>query len=451
MNIYTIQRPAASKKTGLDIGDPNHYTSSLVNLPTDSKRRLVLEAETHQSGQDYTIIDRNIQGDTNQLIVSVFDGHGEKGHIHSYIASRLLVSRLRCLVPIYKLHLKNGLMTGIPQDDKIRELTEYCYLETQELLTSGKFPVIDTTSGTTAAAALILIVKHEGKSHRFLISTNAGDSQIIWSSKPTQYTECSMDHNCDNKDAVQLYANRLAKIRTSVRQQLQQLDGDTSTKNSFLKHDILKQLDTLYPKPVYYSRINCGGPVWDMPGFCDQWGRPQPIPVFKYYGDNYDQVLLDEDNYEKMSQYYPNGTQSRRTPETYCRPDGRIVAVPGQESDNWGSTLQGGCQTINGFGDHVYYPHHSATPHVSVSSINEPGKLIVASDGLTDLFYFQDLMDQFHTITKNKEDVTKELYKLLLETAQQDPNYPYQMDSDGEKWYPQWDDMSGVFISLDGL
>lgn len=423
--ITSVHRPDASKRY-LDPTteiDPQH---PLLTIPG---------AEINQAGHDATLVLKNLLGKTSHFIVAVADGHGQKGHLHSYIAIRLLAKQLLSCVPVFLLHLKN-IQKSPEVNSLIQQLVTYSYEKVQKLMSTTEtdnlppFPQLDRESGTTMAMALVLTTN----GNRYLISTNAGDSQILWSnSLDSEPIQCSMDHNCDNPEAVKIYLERLALKRREI-QNLKDTDPDL----------YFKLHQQLQPRPVYFSRINCGGPVWNM--FTDEHGIPAPIKVYDYTGPEKSIPVLNVDGYEKVSTYYPHGTQSRRHPPTYQRPsDGRTVAIKGKEMDNWGSTLQGDSQTLNGFGDTQYYPHHSCKPHVSIHEINSPGKIIVATDGLSDLFYFKELMDWvWKESTSNLE---QRFYTYLFDTvAPRDTDYPSIKIAGLD--YPKWDDMSGIFVSL---
>ncbi len=185
-----------------------HHPSSKT-IEENNTRVHIEGAIKHTAGQD-TII--HIPMEDQQAIFGCFDGHGINGHFHSYIASGILCKRLQTCVPIFKMHLERGMT------EKIQQLIKYCYLYTQDMLYSGSFTNIDKYSGTTAAVALVLKVNIDGIETRKLISTNAGDSSILWKPKglDTQHTECSLEHNCDNIEAVQAYLDRLKLKREEI-------------------------------------------------------------------------------------------------------------------------------------------------------------------------------------------------------------------------------------------
>ncbi len=397
-----------------------------------------------QVGQDYTCIVNGVKDDKRQTIYSVADGHGSNGHYYSYIATRLLANNFISFWPIIQMHLRRYQEnTMYPYLKRITDIINYCYDHVKQWLKSPLFTKLDNKSGTTMAMSLIVIVN--GK--RYHIATNVGDSQIIWSDKQDSYTHCSMEHNCDNMEAVGLYLKRLANIRKPYIDQLNTLNEiENKTTEQLDKINKLSEtINTYMPKPVYYSRINCGGPVWDYPEFCDKFGKPQPIPVYKYHGDDYTEISLDTDSYEKISKYYAHGNQSRRLPDTYIRLDGRTVAVPGQEHDNWGSSLSGGTQTLNGFGDTIYHPHITHKPHISISEINTCGRLLLASDGLTDLFYYKDLMSWFKQNQYNT-NFTQDFTNFMYNTVSNEEMYPSQREDMIR--YPKWDDVSGIFVTI---
>ena len=457
-SVERVLLPHATK-THLASSTPDQFQSAAQ--PYLSIAREIGEWDGRGAGQDYTVLVKNIQGDSRQLLVGVADGHGSLGHLHSYATSRVLTNKLLTVWPIFQLQLKGNDDTTT-RLDKITELVTYCYLQTQELLSrTNIFPELDERSGTTMAMALIVVVNAK----RYLISTNAGDSQILWSNGLHHVTECSMDHNCDNPRAVELYLARLRDTRHHVQMCLDAIiDEEPHTHGPIITAPTLKtrlaleaQLQSLQPRPVYYSRINCGGPVWDMDMFTNEAGIPQPIKVYRYTGPDQDQVSLDTDNYENISKWHPYGCQSIRYPETYVRADGRTVAIPGHEMDNWGSTLAGGTQTLNGFGDLYSTPHTSPTPYVSVESIDQEGRLIVASDGLTDLYEFKDLINWFWDETPSCPEVSpnttsfqKRFNNHIFDTASLHPNFPISYDLMSSP-LPKWDDVSGLFVSLPSM
>ena len=432
---HFLSRPASQKRF-LDAGK-----FFRTHAPDQGRHLLQLDGlETQRAGHDYLSFLQNVQDQPGQLLISVADGHGPNGHLHSYVATRLLAKQLLYCCPLFQRHLQLGLAD---KETKITSLVHYCYQLVQNQMTSGQFPSLDRYSGSTMAMALVLVVG--GK--RYLIATNAGDSPILWSSGPENCLECSTDHNCDNLEAVKSYVSRLARERAEITKEIEKYrdpagDGLELQRQ---RHQLQQRLKTLQPRPVYYSRINCSKLIWDMPEFLNDRGIPQPIKVYQYLGENQDQVVLDQENYEKISRYYPHGTQSRRVPPTYQREDGRTVAVAGREHENWGSCLAGNSQTLRGFGDLDHYPHHSAEPAVKVLTIQGPGRLLLASDGLTDLYYFQDLMAWFwkHSETSNLED---QFLDFLFQSAADDPNYP-AITFEGVT-YPKWDDVGGVLVEF---
>ena len=438
--IHTIAAAYASKR---HLDASKHFQKGVAPESDEALAQLEVPGlETSHAGHDYMSFLRNVRGDPRQLLVGVADGHGDRdrGHFHSYVGTRLLANRLLSCWSIYEMHLKNYRDGDASSAGKIRQLTEYCYQEVQMLMTGPRYPSLDDYSGTTMSMALIVVVN----GHRYLISTNAGDSQIIWSDPETDYQECSMDHNCDNLEAVRLYAQRLSKLRRQLQSQLDltpESDSETRTQ-------LEDQIRQLLPRDVYYNRINCSHLIWPQPEFLDAFGQPAPIPVFKYQGEDRDQVVLHQENYEKISKYYPTGTQSKRLPETYVREDGRTVAKPGLEAENWGSTLQGNSQLLHGFGDHQYGAHHSCQPHVTVRPISNSGRLLLATDGLTDLFYFDQLM-QWFADHETDPDLVNNFYQHLWQATGDDPAYPTLRLE--EKTYPRWDDVGGVFVSLPSM
>jgi serine/threonine protein phosphatase PrpC len=532
------------------------------------ERAAECRAQCHAAGQDYTVAAAGVGGHPMQALLGVFDGHGPDGEHHAFVGGRLLTRRLLAAWPEYQVLLlrrvraregqkapqKEGQQAGQQEglegsesgsaaaaaeagaveaeeavDVGIEAVTRRCYLGTQEALTGGAFPHCSAGSGTTAAAALVVVVAHAGREHRFLVSTNAGDSQVLWSATgggaagekgekgeasqrhaggehdecagdghcapaDGQYEECSLDHNCDSMEAVRLYLGRLSAQRRALRQRQEAAAVDaakckasrqrpkggakgnkgtgrgTGKSRGFPRRanraerraaaeaegrvQALAREGTRYePRPVYYSRMNCGGSGFTMPQIHDAYGRPEPLPVYRYEGPERDQVALDHDSFERMAMHVQGvGVQSRRTPPTYRRPsDDKLVAKPGHEHENWGSTLGGHGQCLNGLGDADSGVHGSAVPHVSVRRVDGPGRLLVGSDGLTDLFRFGPLM-RWCREHGGAPDALKRLYEHVFDTAAADQHggYPARADALG-RLYPRWDDVSGVLACLPGM
>lgn len=422
--LNTIYR-AHSNKRNLD------YEAALYNLSPEifAKNREIVhfEGATKQTaGQDVVLTKRF---NDSEMLIGCFDGHGEKGHYHSYIVSGLLSKLLYKSIPLLKRHLEKE--TPL---DKLKEFLTFCYVQTQQKLYNGSFENIDEYSGTTAAVALVLMVTINGVPTRKLISTNVGDSCILWKGlTDDKSVECSLEHNCDCMEAVEVYLKRLSAKRRSIQQHL--LVTEVTTEKRFA---LEKELNDYHPRQIYYFRLDNPISTWLY-----SQGYTKPMTLFNYTDD--DTPELNTVDYEIVSAYYPHGHQSIRVPETYVRKDGRTVAKPGLEHENWGATLGGCNQTLNGFGDRGYHPHISVIPHISVHDITQPGKLLVASDGLLDLFDFEDLM---MFIQNHNDGFEAHMYAHLFETASKHEQYTTVTDASTHVIYPEWDDVSATVVSF---
>jgi serine/threonine protein phosphatase PrpC len=421
--LNTIYRAHANKRE-LD------YDAALYNPSPEivSKNREIIhfEGATKQTaGQDVVLTKRFNDSD---MLIGCFDGHGDKGHYHSYIVSGLLSKVLYKSIPILKRHLERE-----GNIDKLKEFLTFCYVQTQQQLYNGSFSNIDEYSGTTAAVAIVLMVTINGVPTRKLISTNVGDSCILWKGlADDKSVECSLEHNCDCMKAVEAYLKRLSAKRTSIRQHL---ETEVTTERRFT---LEKELNDYQPRQIYYFRTDSPVSTWLY-----SQGYTAPLSLFNYTDD--DTPELNQVDYEIISAYYPHGQQSIRVPKTYVREDGRTVVVSGLEHENWGATLAGCTQTLNGFGDRGYHPHISAVPHISVHDITQSGKLLVASDGLLDLFHFDDLMMFIQNHNDNFEAL---LYTHIFETASNHVQYTTVTDTSTDVLYPTWDDVSAVVVSF---
>ena len=370
------------------------------------------DIECKTAGQDTLLFIRNYAGSDHQLLFGVADGHGTRGHLHSYASIRVLANQF------YQNH--KSIVDCLVKKEDISIIINKCYEDAHKILTNKNiFPALDHESGTTISLCLILMVR----GNRYLISTNAGDSPILLSQSrdTSKVIELSQDHNCDNPIAVEGYLNHLADIRDRASEQ---------------------HRDKLLPRPVYYGRINCpGGIQWSM--IKDAGGRPIPIPVYEYYGERLNKLRLNRESYETISKYYPHGEQSVRRPPTYTREDGRVVALPGRETENWGSTLGGKNQALRGFGDLELYPHHTFKPYVKTTLVNSKSKVIVGTDGLTDLFHYNELFDWFYN---NTHLPIESFYPHIFHKASGEAQFGSRLVEG--ILHPCWDDLSGIVVDI---
>lgn len=390
-----LYRPHYDKSELLCTSALHHPSASVV---TKNEALVHFEGATkHMAGQDAILTKRFNE---HEMLVCCCDGHGANGHFHSCIVSSLLSKSLYTCVPLFKRHLEHGNV------DKLKELITHCYTQTQALLYAGSFDAIDEFSGTTAAVALVLMVTIDGVPTRQLISTNAGDSSILWKgAEDDAATECSLEHNCDCVEAVEAYLKRMAAKRDAIRDRL------ATTPASEARAQLEQDVVACRPKPIYYFRADHSITAW-----LGTQGHYRPFVLFNYTAD--DTPELNQADYEIISGYgYPHGAQSIRVPETYARAtDGRVVVVPGREHENWGATLAGDTQTLNGLGDRGHYPHFSSDPFVSVRTLHGKGNLLVASDGWLDLFHFDELMG-FIQAQSGEPDFEARMYAHLFEAA----------------------------------
>ena len=58
-------------------------------------------------GHDVTMYINSLQGNPQQLLLAIADGHGATGHYHSNIAIRLLAKQFIKCIPLFLRHLNN--------------------------------------------------------------------------------------------------------------------------------------------------------------------------------------------------------------------------------------------------------------------------------------------------------------------------------------------------------
>ena len=385
-------------------------TSSWVTKDQTRKYLDVPGANITQAGQDSSLVKTNIDNNPNECLVGVADGHGSLGHHHSFVAIRVLANKFLQNKETIRYYLQEA------KSLCVEKLVTSLYHETQAILKNKQlFPTLQNHSGTTMSMSLVLMVNNK----RYIVTSNVGDSPVLLSERYDCCNELSMDQSCDNPKAVERYLARLAKAKETC--------------------DPIDQ-EKYNPKPVYYGRINCPE-GYSIPSICDDEGKPCPLSVYKYV-DN--KPVFDTENYEKICQVSPCGFQSIRTPPIYIGEDGIQRVVQGREMENWGSTLEGTCQSLSSFGDFNYAPDIDCDPYVRVDMINNYTQLLLATDGLTDLFHYDILMNWFWD---NNE--TGDFNEFLFQNADQYQNQGYIYKVENQNKYPLWDDVSGIFIKLD--
>jgi len=385
------------------------------------------------SGQDYKIslIPKEFPTD---LLLGVFDGHGVNGHFYSQFTAKLLAKKL--LLQWGQLRL---LLEECKEPD---EIVFQSYNQVDQVLKemSKTNHYITKCSGTTASLLAIMEIKGE----RYLLASNLGDSEIIieeinrHESLPDFKINQPVDllyraHNCDNLEAVNEYLEYTHRCG-------------------------------VLPLPIYYSRINCPGhcnPIW--PQISDKNGKPCPLTVYQY-----NQITRtaspDLTSYEKISQFFPDGQQTRRRPPNYTREDGRVVVKSGFEGDNWGNTLNGTIQLLKCFGDYNLDPHINRQPNVSVKQFKE-GYIALSSDGFGDLFRTTtELMSTLRHVYEETTNLSfrvdvscfyEKVEDIVYKIAEFDEMYGVKCDATKScqglvqpKRIPKWDDWSLIFHYL---
>lgn len=353
--------------------------------------------ERQQAGEDHSLM---VNLPNNEKILGVFDGHGgPKCQFVSFYVGTLLVDKL---LEKWEIIREEG-------EEEIKKIITNMFKEThQELSDSNNMFIEINNCGTTVS--LVLIMNKEGT--RKMITANVGDSPIIWYGDE-ELIECGLEHNCDNKEAVELYLKRMEKRGKP-------------------------------PKTVVFGRINCGGygdPVWDS----NHDGNPQPLAVFKYIDGK---AELHDENYKKLAKYYPKGCQSIRYPPMVTE-NGVTRVKPGHECENWGSTLEGNLQILNSIGDLKYMEDISYEPYISIRDINKKGILLVASDGFTDLCSLEEWGNYLKELDLEDKESSKLIENKIFSLSEQDKMFKYYEIE--KKRFPMWDDVSAIILPLENF
>ena len=387
------------------------HTSDTRRLEEEYKNILTLtgfQLKTEQrAGQDYLF---SLSNDLQEYVLGVFDGHGSLGQMHSWVGAHLFTKHLLSNLSSIKQSLAQS-----PTSQNLQETFNHLLQLTQTQMKT--IYNLDPYSGTTVSVVMVLIIPIKAFHKRFLISINAGDSPIIISDH-LGHREISLDHNCDNIKAVDLYLEFCKK------------NGKCA-------------------KPIYYGRINCpGGQVF--PAIKDSSGKCIPLEMYTYNGCK---AEINLENYEIMSQWFPHGFQTRCFPPTRRRPsDNRLVTESGYENCNWGCTLKGEAQTLTGLGDFYSEQDRIPNPYVSISEIDHPIHIVIGSDGFTDVAHNNTIMDFVVNHSKDS-DFQQQLYQFIKDEIKK-PIPNYQLEED---WFairnglPNWDDVSAITLSLDRI
>ena len=410
MSVKTIQHIKSDK---LFLKDPSDF-----KYPDTITRQLELEnVESRQIGQDYYVWGKI---NDNDLILCVCDGHGSSGEHYSYLASHLLVNDIKAnWNNFYELLLKKD-------EETIKTRLSEIYSLNESKLLDGSYESIDNDSGTTICISMIFNINDK----KIMITSNVGDSVILWKPLNSDLIECSEEHNCDNIDAVQFYLDHLKIKRNEL---LEKSYLQSKFNEEYLESELLK----LKPLSINCSRINClGGPIWHHVRNPDN--SLKKLPMYKYIND--ENCVLNQETYETVSVYFPYGIQTVRTPETYLRVDGRKVVVSGSEHKNWGSSLDNGTQVLRVFGDFNQGQHTPCIPSIKIVDISVGGDLLLATDGLMDLFHYNELMNlvEYGDI----ENINKQMFNKCLKY------HVFNYMSMNKKKFPKWDDVCGLFLKI---
>lgn len=382
------------------------------------------DGAVRQYGQD-CVVSFDLVGDvpgSHIVVTGVLDGHGLTGGSISRVTAEYVVHYMK--TPENNRQLVEAVQRR--SRDDIDAFCKKMYEELESLVIDGE--AVYTSTGINAGGStctLNMVVAVDGR--LVVVSPNVGDSPagLI---KEGVWVSMSTDHSPENPEEYGRY------------------------RASCLKRGI-------EPADAVYGRINCSG--FRMP---DADGNYEPIHIYKNLDpDQPDGVIINERNAVHMQtrgcvpEKSLGGSQTvrRMVYEETCSDGWQIGGViPEYYGQNWGSTLDGTLQVTRSIKDTLIKNQFgiSAEPSVAIYELAEGEEctLIAASDGFTDVFYFNEIVIGLETILRDDPQATgsvvasamldqcmarAKLYPTMF------PVYP-KMTRNDQIDTPGWDDVS---------
>merc|ERR1711988_687271 len=357
------------------------------------------------AGQDYALVLHPVPGDLRQTMSPILDGHGEDGEMFSVHAGESLSRQLETAWP----QVRAGCYAFRSSEDRttIETVAKEIFKRTEQYL----YRELHSYSGGTTAT-VVLIVDGE-----IVVSFNVGDSPAILAFDDGRpHVVLSESHSADSAEEYVRYRARCAQ------------DGVT-------------------PSEFVYNRFNCPG-GHRLPGPDNNY---TPIPIFEL-----DAATNSAVPFKKHCEYigslgHHGGIQTVRKHVVRNANDEIIATQPEMIHQNWGSTVAGRPQNTRMFGDfeEKQVLHLDAEPSVSITEIDRctgAHWVIVASDGITDAHWFEEMTDNIAARAKAAPCTTAQSLceALVLDTIENAKKAAFAFKND----LPAWDDLSLTLIML---
>ena len=339
----------------------------------------------------------------NDTLITVnADGHGgtkpllTEGKMMSYYAT---------LFGILEVYQNTDHIKKIYKDSAVLE--DFMNSTLQKIDKKIMYDFAETKHFTTGGSTLTINIKFPDVNGNLVsITTNAGDSLLVRVGSSV-ITEETMELNCDNLEAYQLYVERCNTLGTT-------------------------------PVEVYLSRFNYKN------GFEVNWMDNGYMPIMPFKLEVNDDIYTATENLDEMKRFYTNapinfyknhlltgGTQSiRGMPGNINK-----IEEGGFPSTNFGNTAEGICQCLPGssIGDSVQKngTRGMMLSHTKTHIYTKRGTEIMGSDGFFDPITDQELVELFEkTSTTLAEDIRHTLIERMC----------YNVNK--YKWPLGWDDVT---------
>jgi len=350
------------------------------------------------AGQDYAIVVLPVPGDVSQQIVVICDGHGEYGELFAVLAGEYICTKLASSWNKLRACCQTGCASGATHLMKVL-LHETDSMLYQQLSSYG--------GGTTATVCAIV----DGS---FVVTGNVGDTPAMLVHHDKSYDMLTTAHSADSPDEYERYVRRC--------------QGDGVQAHEFV-----------------YSRFNYKGGN-SLPG---PDGSGSPIPIFTL-GTNKEAIPIEANAAYMAGLGCHGGIQTARKHVERNAVTGEVIGtVHDKRHENWGSTVDGGPQNTRSLGDFndKQRLHLDAEASVSVVQLDrtKPCWLIVASDGVLDAHWFEDVAAGIATRHDHGAVTAQSLCQALItDTLANAKEHAFVFKDD----LPAWDDLSATVVAF---
>lgn len=340
---------------------------------TDDLDGVVVSGHICQYGEDTTFVMTFSDPDGPTLAVQgIFDGHG----------NNLLASHTLCRLYTSAIREKYKSIIGYMLSDhyKLRRLLRSISCDAE----TGIGDTVRITGGST----MTIVFTVESGEDRVVTSMNVGDSSVYMGrikdgESDWRIQMISVDHGVENIDA---YAEYYRYVKSLQEEDMKKVEAG-------------EKIKVRRPTPAVYSRLNCRDEFGRVTnGFPDHNGEYKPIPI---YSEVDGEVVVCEETrkYMRKALYNSNSQGGVQSVRRYIGKDskGRIVALPGYDHVNHGSTLGGTIQVVKTHGDlkHKVDHHVTCVPDINTYRVDpdEMIAIIIGSDGLWDFRWTHEVFE----------------------------------------------------------